>query len=470
MIGADLVRAAHLAGTAAVAFVDGPAAIVYTLITCASVVSTAFRPAQGAILPSLARSPDELTASNVASSTIESVSAFAGPALGGVLLAATSPGACFAAGSATFLWSALLLAGIGAGQAPDSEEERPPPKPRGFVREASAGAAAILHDRTLRVLVGLFTAQVLVSGALFVYLVPVAFDLLDVGERGFGVLLSALGAGGVLGAIVAVGLVGRRLSTAFAIGVVLWGAPIALIPAWPEQAGVLVLVGVVGLANTVVDVCAYTLLQRAVPDDVLARVFGILESLAYGGAALGAIVAVPLSDWLGLDGALVATGAFLPALVALSWRSLVRIDAQARVPARELELLRGVPFLAVLPGPTLEELALRLTPMQVAAGEVVFRQGDAGDRFYLIAQGTAAVAVDGQAAPQLGPAGYFGEIALLRDVPRTATVTALTDLSLLALERDVFIAAVTGHAPSAEAAGAVVAARLAVRRPGLGPI
>jgi len=200
---------------------------------------------------------------------------------------------------------------------------------------------------------------------------------------------------------------------------------------------------------------------------VLARVFGVLESLIYATHAIGGVVAAVLVEAFGLRAALVAVGASLPVIVVVTWPRLRRLDASADVPERALLLLRGIEFLDVLPAPALEALAVRAVSVSVPAGEAVFHQGDAGDRFYVIVGGEAEVTVDGLERPSLGAGGYFGEIALLRDVPRTATITALSDLDLLAIERDDFIAAVTGHAPSVEAAGAVVGARLATRGPAL---
>jgi MFS family permease len=467
MLSSDLVRSAAMAGLAILAFTDGPLGALYALAAVVSVTSTAFRPAQAAVLPSLARTPDELTAANVASSTIESVTGFVGPAFGGVILATTSAGVTFSIAAVTFAVSALLLSRIRV-QGKEEEAEKPS---EGILRLAAAGVRTIAAEPNVRLLSLLFGAQTLVAGALNVLVVVVALELLDSGERGLGALNAALGVGGILGAAAALGLVGRRrLAAAFGLGTLAWGVPIALMAAWTEEAGAFVLLAIVGLANTVVDVAGFTLLQRAVPDEVLARVFGALESIFLATGALGALIASALVEGLGIDGALVVTGAFLPVVIALTWTRIVRIDAAAPAPGAELELLRSTPIFAALPATTLEQLASSLAPVSVPAGQVVFRQGEAGDRFYVIAEGEVEVSIDGASTAELAPGDFFGEIALLRDVPRTATVTARTALSAFTLERDEFIAAVTGHAPSAEAAGAVVAARLSALRPGLGPI
>jgi hypothetical protein len=187
----------------------------------------------------------------------------------------------------------------------------------------------------------------------------------------------------------------------------------------------------------------------------------VLESLIVGSIGLGALVAPFVVHALGIRWALVAVGAFLPAVVGLTWRTLVSIDAASPAPAG-LDLLRNVPFLAPLPAPTLEALAGRLERVRVPAGATIVRRGERGDRFYVIADGEAEVAADEQVASVEKRGGYFGEIALLLDVPRTATVTARTDTELLALEGPDFIAAVTGAPSAHEAADAVVGARLGV--------
>jgi CRP-like cAMP-binding protein len=177
------------------------------------------------------------------------------------------------------------------------------------------------------------------------------------------------------------------------------------------------------------------------------------------------VIAPLLLDWVGIRWSLVITGAVLPVLAALTWRGLLEIDAEARAPGPELELLERVPLFAPLPGPALERLASQLETVQVAAGTNVITQGEPGDRFYVVAEGRLDVVVDGNPTRSLGPGDSFGEIALLRDVPRTATVTATTDARLYALAREAFLEAVTSNPPSARAADAVVGARLGTARP-----
>ena len=463
MVAADLSRAFAVTGAAVAVSADAPAGVVYALAGLVAVISTAFRPAQAALVPTLARTPQELTAANVASSTIESVAFFAGPALGGLLLAATSVGVVFAAQAVAFLWSALLVRRISV--EPLVEPEAGAGR-RGIMRELGAGFEAVARDSRLRLLIGLFGAQTLVGGALNVLVVVTALELLDVGEAGLGFLTSADGLGGLIGAAGALLLVGRRrLAAAFGAGILLWGVPLALIGVWPEYVVAFAMLVIVGLANTIVDVSGLTLLQRGVDNSVLARVFGVLETLVLGAIALGGVLAALLISVLGIRGALIASGAFLPALALLTWRRLAALDAAAVVPADRVALLRSGPIFAPLPPAIVEHLALSLEPVAVSAGTEIIRQGEPGDRFYLVGDGELAVSMDGRETARLGSGDSFGEIALLRDVPRTATVSAKTDALVYGLDRDEFIAAVTGHAESADAADAVIARRLGTLRP-----
>jgi MFS family permease len=313
----------------------------------------------------------------------------------------------------------------------------------------------------LRVVVGLTAAQTLVAGAFEVLLVVVALNVLHSGSSGVGWLNASVGVGALLGVVVVGALAGRkRLAGDLGIGVLLWGVPLALTAVWSNFAFALLLFGVIGLGNTLVDVAGMTLLQRSADDEVLGRVFGVLESIVFGTLAIGALVAPGIVSLFGTKASLIVVGAFLPALLIPVWPVIRRVDAAARVPTEPLELLRAIPMFSLLPPTVLERLASGAAEVQVPAMSEVFRQGEPGDRFYVIADGTATVEIDGAEASTLGPGDFFGEIALLREVPRTATVRAVQDLRLFALERDDFIAAVTGHAPSREAADSVVAERL----------
>lgn len=452
MVVTNVVRAALMALMAAFVVIDAPAWTVYGAAIAATVVGVLFRPAQAALLPRLARDPAELTAANVASATIESVASFLGPALGGFLLAVWGADVVFAANAVALLWSVAFVLGIRARQREDGDT---PAARRGFVREMSGGIGAIVTDRRVATVTGLYTAQTLVAGATNVLVVVVALELLDVGEAGVGYLNAALGVGGLVGGFLALVLAARRrLATDFGLGVVLYGLPLAAIGLVAGVPATIVAMALIGVGNALTDVSALTLLQRIVPDEVLGRVLGTLQGLLLAGIGVGALVAPVLIEGLGVETALVVTGGVLPVLTLLAWWQLRAIDRVAAAPAHT-DLLRGVPFLTPLSEPVLEHLASTLTSVRVPAGELVIRQGEAGDRFYVVLEGE--VEIEGK---RFGPGESFGEIALLRDVPRTTNVAAVTEVVLQALERDEFLAAVTGDETARAEAHATAAARL----------
>jgi MFS family permease len=462
MKAADVVRAVALAAATAAIALDASVAIVYVLAVAVTVVGMAFQPAEAGLLPTLARTPEELAAANVVSTTIDSGGYFVGPALGSLVLTVSNVETVFAFTAATLLWSALMLSLIRLDQ-PEETKEFAPGSLRG---ELAAGFVTIGRDRRLRLIVGLFAAQTFVYGAFVVLTAVAAIRLLDLGSPGVGYLTAALGVGGLIGGVAAIALVGaRRLALTFGLALVLLGAPILVVGVWAEAVPAFILIGLAGLGMTLVDVAGFTLLQRAVPEELLSRVFGVLHSAFYATGGIGAIVAPGLIDWLGIRGALIVAGAVLPVVTLPTLGLLTAIDRSLAAPTAELELLRGISIFAALPAPTLEQLARSLERVSVGAGDVVFRQGDHGDRFYIVDSGELEVEIDGREANVLGAGDHFGEIALLRDIPRTATVRARKTSELYALERDAFLGAVTGHTGSSEAAESVVVSRLALRTP-----
>jgi len=463
IVAINVARSVTIVGAAAAAFAGAPAGVIYALAGLMGLLQSTFRPTQAALLPQLARTPEELTAANLVLTTIEGVGVFAGPAIGGLLLAVAGTHTVFATTGVVFLLAALLLVGVRAG--PPSVQVR---VPGGFLKEAFAGFGTVLHDARLRLIIGLYGTQTLAAGALNVFIVVLALETLGLGKSGIGFLSSAVGVGGLLGGFAALVLVGwPRIASGFGLGLALVGLPLLVLAALPHTAAALILLGVVGLGTTFVDVAGLTLLQRAVPDEVLTRVMGVVQSVFVGTLGLGAVLAPVLISGLGIRWALAATGALLPVLALLAWPSLRRLDETVAKPPGNLELLRSIPIFRPLPPATLEQLTHEVEVVHLPAEREIIRQGEHGDRFYIITGGEVEVRVDGEPTRKMHAGDYFGEIALLRDVPRTATVTALTDVDLLTLERDEFITAVTGHPESAEAAHAVIASRLGSLRSGV---
>ncbi len=459
----DLLRAVLTVGVAILAAAHAATLAVYALTIAIAVVATMFRPAQAALVPALASTPEQLTASNAMASTIEGAGVFLGPGIGGLVLAVAGPAAVFTLCVAVFVWSAALVWSIHEPARAEGEEALEEPAHTGL----TAGLRTLAATPSLLAVTLTYAAQAMVAGALTVFAVVLAIDVLDLGNAGVGYLDSAFGVGGIVGGVAAAGVLGaRRLAAGFAAGVLAWGVGVALLGATTSTVFVLALLVGVGLGNTVVDVAAITLLQRSAPDAVLGRVFGVIESVLLASLGLGSVLAPVAIHVLGVRPALVATGLLLPAVVVVTSRRLTKLDLDPEM-ARRVALLRAHRIFAPLTDATLEQLARRLEPVEAAAGTDVIRQGDSGDHVYLVAAGELAVAVDGRAAEPLRAGDVFGEIALLRDVPRTATVRAVTACDLLSLGRDEFLAAVTGHVRSAAEADMVISARLSALRPGV---
>jgi predicted MFS family arabinose efflux permease len=456
------VRGVATGIAALVVGLGGPSALVYLLAVVSTVAATLYRPAHSALLPSLCRTPQELAGANVVRGLLDSVATLVGPALAAVLLEVSGVPSVFAAAALLSLWSGYLVLRI------RYETVAGEPAPRRRLRaEAVEGIRAVAAHRDLALLVGLGAAQTFTRGAVTVFTVVVAIELLGTGEPGVGTLTAAIGAGAVIGSLLASLLVGtRRLARWVGVGVALWGLPLTLVPVFPEQAVALVLLAVVGVGNALLDLGLFTLMARLSDDRVLARVFGLLESVVALSVGLGSVVASSAIALLGIEGALVAVGALCPVVVALAWRRLRRLDLAMDVRDRELALLRNVPMLQVLPLPAVEQLARRLRPVTVPAGATVFEQGDTGDRFYVVEQGAAEVVGDGRVVARLGPGDGFGEIALLRDVPRTATVRAVDELRLQVLGGRTFLLMVTCFPPSVRESQQVVGERLDRFSPG----
>ncbi len=452
MVSSDLLRAVLVGGATVIVATHGPALIVYVLSTLSAIAGTAFRPAQAALLPALASDPAELTAANAASSTIESVGFFAGPAIAALLLAVANMPTVFAVNAASFLWSAWFVIGLRAESKPAAEEH----KESSLLAETVRGFQTIWEDNNLRLLVGLFFGQTVIAGASLVFIVTIALPLLHLGQPGVGLLEAMTGVGGVIGGFVALGLANlKRTSLLFGVGAILWGAPLLLLAGWPVLAAAILMMLLIGVGNSLIDINGFTVLQRIVPDAVMARVFGAVESLLIAGMAIGALFMPLLIHTLGLRSGLAILGALVTAASLAGCPGLNRIDKTIHAPLK-LTLIAGNEILAPLGEAVQEELARALVEVKVPAGEVVVAEGAPGDRFYLIESGIAEVTRGGVEVNRLGPGDAFGEIALLRDVPRQATVRAVEDLTLYALEREVFLGAVTGDSDANRLANVVV--------------
>jgi MFS family permease len=450
LLGAALLGAVALAGSAVAAFADSESG-VYLCAALFGISSTLFRPTLQALLPSLTRTPEELIASNAATSTVESLGTLVGPLVAGALIEEARVGVTFAVAAAALAVGVVLILRVRA-------EGTPTGHSASRARPRFAWRTVVEHPGA-PVVVVLMVAQAFVRGCLNVLIVVAAFRLLHGAGGAVAILTAAIGAGGVIGAVVSATYHGGRLARVFALSLFGWGVPIILVAPRPELVAALVLLAIVGASNSVEDVAGFTLLQRAIRDDALSGVLGLIWGAAMGALALGSIATPVLVRELGARTGFVLVGVLLPALTIAGFRRMRALDEFA-APTRQQLLVDEVPMFAPLSLAAKERLATKLLPVDVAAGATVVRAGDAGDRFYVIDSGAVRIALDGR-EKESGAGDYFGEIALLRDVPRTATVTATAATRLYALERADFLAAVSGHALAEAAADDVVDARLA---------
>ena len=426
---------------------DAPVAVVGLAAALSAVTVSMTRPVHNALLPEISRTTADLTAGNAASGSLEALATFLGPLASGLLLAVWGAGGVLLAMSACSAVGATLTARL-VTAAPR----------RAAVRRAAAGRAegslrTVLRNPAARLMSLLIAAEYALVGMMDILLVVLALDVLGMSDAGPGVLNSAIGVGGIAGAALTFTLIGRpRLAGPLVLGALCAGLAFALAGQAGTPVVALVLVAVSGAGKLFYDVASRTFVQRLLPDHLLTAMFGLQESFMMTGIALGTLAAPALVGLVGAQGAFLAAGCFLPLTALASYPVLRRLDAGAAVPVDVLELLMKVPTLAVLAPRIVERMARDAVAVHVPTGKSVVGQGDVGTRFYVIAAGRVSVDIDGSEIRQLGPGGWFGEIALLRDVPRTASVTALTDVSLWGVDRDSFLASVTAVPSSVELA------------------
>lgn len=435
--------------------------LVYALACLSSSAMTMTRPAQGALLPSLAETPEELTAANGLTAVFEGAGVLVGPLAAAVILMVTRPTAVVVAGTvalglATILATRVHLssADVPASSEADREATTTDIEAQPEVvddvdptRSLLAGFRLTVQHRDLRLLIGLLCGRMLLIGAFDVLFVLMALELFHTGEAGAGVLSAAIGAGGMIGGAATLGVAGRRrLGPALVLGAIVAGVSVIAIGMAPStvSAPLLIATSAVGLA--VLDATGRTMLQRSISDDTLARAFGVLEGLTMAALGLGSILVPILVAAFGLQGAILFVGAILPTLAFLGAPGLRRVDASIVVPERELALLTTVPMFAPLRPEVLEALARRASWALLPAGATLIAEGDPGDRYYVLSSGVLDVSHGGSSLATLSEPGLgVGEIALLFDIPRTATVTIVDDAELLVVERPDFLTAVTGH-------------------------
>ena len=473
-----LFQTASLATLAVAIGLNAPSLVVFVLAPLTAISLTMTRSPQAAILPFIVRTPDELTAANAMTGWTDGAASLVGPALVGVLVAVSGLTAAVAATSAMSLIALVLTAGLpGPAPATRSQESSGGESDKdqgggGWTGNRAASVsrnvdsiragvgynlAAVARNPQIRVLLTLHTFYFVVVGSLDLLCVVLAVDFLHMGPGGAGFLNAAFGGGALFAAFFTAFLVGRRhLSRTLTAALLVAVISLAIIGVAPRVVPALLLIACVGLAGAVFDTTGRTLLQRSAPPEAIAGAFSILESLMDFGLATGVIVVRVALAIGGIRAALMAPAVCALVLMAVLWRRLRNIDASATIPQVEIQLLRSIPIFASLPAPSLEGVARQLMPVAVPAGTVVIREGDDGDLYYAVADGELAVSRGGTVRQIVAHGDGFGEIALIRDVPRQATVTTLSDALLYSLEKESFLETVTGHVSAISAARTVI--------------
>ena len=456
LAGGYLAQVAGMAGTAAAIGAGAPLA-AYAAAVFASTAVTITRPAQSALIPSLAATPDQLTAANVVAGWLEAAGAAAAGLLVGVLISLAGVGSVFAVCAGLGLAAALLVAGLRAPSLAAQAEAEADTSTAGVAE----GLRLAVRQPRLRLMLALLTADAVVVGALDLLVVILALTVLGRPPSWAGYLEFAFGAGAVLAATVSALLVGRRLGGPILAAALGLSGALAVIAFGPGLAGTVILLAVAGAGHLLLEVATRTLLQRSVPPRLIGRIFGVLEGFTMAGLAIGALLVPALAHLGGSRLAVLGVAAVLPLAAVAGGRAVFRLDAGTAVPVVEIALLRSLPLFAELPAPAIEGLAAALRPVRLEAGAVLIRQGDPGDAYFAIAAGELDAEQDGHFLGRYGRGDGVGEIALLRAVPRTATVTAHTAATVYQLDRDLFLTAVLGHAPTRRQAEDIAAARLA---------
>ena len=457
LFGTYLGQAILMAATTIALAASAPALVVYALATLTATTVAFSRPIHASLLPELATSPDDLAATNVASGMAESTGALIGPLAAGLFVAFGGPTAVFGVAAAgNFVGSLLVLLVVrsrasgsilSGGSKPLSTE---PAGAGGRTRAALVslvgGASAIRSDRRLASVVALASWRAFLVGALDILYAVLAIDLLRFGDSGVGLLGALGGIGAIAGSAGALLLVGREgLGRALGAGSLLFGGSLAVIWVAPGPVAAAVLLIAAGAGAAVTAVGAQTLIQRLAGDDVMSRVFGVVEGLMRGSTALGAVTVPLVIALVGERATFAIAGLSLPIAFAVLGRAIIAADRLDPERAAELRLLRRIPMLAPLSAPVLERLAGDLVRVDRPAGSTLIRAGELGDRFYVVAGGRLQVEVHGHPVRTLESGDSFGEIALIREVPRTATVMAIDAVRLLAIDREPFLEALTGQ-------------------------
>lgn len=448
-----------LVATAALAMRVGDIALLVIVLGTAGVsLGTSVRPLEAALLPWLARTPEELIAAHRWTTIAQNAGSLAGPATGAICLAIGGPAVGVLAAALVLILAYALLLGV----RPQAQHADTAARPGliSLLRVLLEGARVVSRPPAL---VGCVLLEALVIGALDVMLVVVALDLFHLGSGSVGWLRAMLGIGGVLGGSLAAGAVhGSRMARALTFAIALLAVPLVSLSLGKQSIVPFAAMFVIGVAHALVDVASNALLPRAFGARRVGRALAALQFGGLIGLSLGAVAASGLIRAIGIRPALGSLGALLLLAAGVFWGQMGRLDRGLPTPGPEVDLLRAVPMFRPLPLAVIEHLTSRVEAMTFDDAAIVMREGDTGDCYHLIVDGAAEASAQGLHLRTMGAGDGFGEIALLRDIPRTATVVASGILRTLRLDRDDFLAAITDHHDASAAATLLADQRLAI--------
>ncbi len=440
------LRIVLVATSAGLAAAGSPLAPLLILVSVDAIVSAAYRPAQSALLPALARTPTELAASAAGLSTVKIISQALGAAAAGSLLTVTTPASVFAGAAILFAGVGLLVTRLPRTAAAAASATAAGAASNGGVLGTVRETFSVIRDHRVTGIVVVSGLRTFVRGMWIAVAVIVSLRLLHAGSAGVGLLMLAAGLGSLTALPLVTTLIYRpRLGTPIALALVACGVPLAVVAGIPVFVVALIVIAAWGVGMVVADVASSAVLYRLLDTPVLPRITSAIESAKLALEGVGAFLGPALVTWLGIRPALVAAAVPLPVVVAMGWKQLHRVDASAGERHRLLGMLHAVPCLQPLDVASLEALVGRCTRVTVPDGATVVRQGDEGDRFYVVLDGSADVLVDGFFVGNVGIGGSFGERALLRNVPRMASVVAREEMHLVAVRREDFLAVVTSN-------------------------
>jgi CRP-like cAMP-binding protein/MFS family permease len=454
MVSLDFACAVLMGGLTVLAAYHGPALAAIAISGASGIVTMAYQPAVAALTPELVPE-DELAAANTLNNTVANIAIVAGPALGAVLLTAGDPALAFAANAISFLWSAGVVSRISARSTPIDVTAGGSAGP---LRQMLVGARAIISSSSATVLAAYSVVASFVYGVDTVIFVVLSEKRLGTGADGYSYLLAGLGVGGLLAA----GLVRRisewpKLGTAIVAAMGVYCLPTLVLVAVRKPVIAFVVEIVRGGGTLVVDVLAMTALQRSLPKDKLARVFGAFFTFVLLAIVSGAVLAPVVLSSTNLLTTLWLAGGGVPALCLLGWPWLRRMDRANLARLAEITprvaLLQRAAIFAKSSRPVLENLARASTMVDVPGGAAVVKEGEPADALYIVESGALMVTSEGagpgaSALSSLGPGDYFGEVGLLHRIARTATVTTISPSRLLRVDGQTFLLALSSNVAS----------------------